>query len=750
MNCKKCNAPLKEGAKFCTRCGAAQDSQKQTASENFNVIKNRIYWNIQPGVVAQQINESEFTQYDTTQGVIINEGTTAYIKAGGRLLAEVKGGCYDFVPNEELEKILDREVGGAHYWLRGHGKFLMNLLWSKSVRDNVNIQEEREREVRNLGSLKEVIAYSKKDQLFSIVLKQDREFQLVLGSFQEQDTQNVEPRALNFVDSYMEHYGLRHIKDNDSEQANRNMAVAYGFEPMTIKTKFLDIPIAIKAFFRIEDFETFSNYYLTERNYVSATQLAADVSSTIKSLVQDVLKDEVIEETVISNAIKDKIAQSIGAVNFHGLVLANNIIDVAIRSEELERMRELARVMYLQESEISYLQRSYDFRNRLNTINAQQKLQEATSELESYKVLAEINKDKILFEEEMKRFYNLLEQDKLIRSARSQSELDGVIVELRKTGLLREEELMILEGQIEEGRINRQSALDLLNLQRSVEYEKVRLGAEKEIQLQDLTHELNMRRAEIEFENEQYYKELQRQLDATRENHKVQNEQVLFETDIAERSARFQMERMRAEAMLDDECKERESLRNLRANQQIMDHNYRIAQEEQFTERQRLAAQENMSASQLMAQNIGSMDASAQAAFANSFNNMDAAHLAKQSADEKMALMQQMLAMQQSANASHTNDLKEMMRGMMSTVACMSNNMVQSKNEQREEYREQLHREQDRHDAHQEIALDYTTRGGTQRYCIPNPGTSVHIATNTQDAHQTCPNLNKVNEKVDK
>ena len=87
-------------------------------------------------------------------------------------------------------------------------------------------------------------------------------------------------------------------------------------------------------------------------------------------------------------------------------------------------------------------------------------------------------------------------------------------------------------------------------------------------------------------------------------------------------------------------------------------------------------------------------------------------------------------------------------------MSAMSNNMVQSRNEQREEYREELHREQERHDIHQDRALNYTTRypqGNTVIIPAKEGGPSQKAQQNTQQnaqptaeqskqpAHKECP-----------
>ena len=105
MNCSKCGAPLKPGAKFCVKCGTkvsgnipeATQPQNQP-TEDLIVTNQRIHWNITPGQVARVITEQEMATYKDVEGIIIAEGTTAFIRANGTTIASISGGSYDFQP----------------------------------------------------------------------------------------------------------------------------------------------------------------------------------------------------------------------------------------------------------------------------------------------------------------------------------------------------------------------------------------------------------------------------------------------------------------------------------------------------------------------------------------------------------------------------------------------------------------------------------------------------------------------------
>lgn len=144
MKCQNCNSELLEDAKFCTTCGTPSPLRPQAPCARNAMprccptrgsarraaraveprrctgvtgagrqagrrrraqatVKQKIFWNIQKGEVACRVNESEFIRYDSAQGLIVNDGTTAYIKANGKVLAEIHGGIYDFVDPDRAQ-----------------------------------------------------------------------------------------------------------------------------------------------------------------------------------------------------------------------------------------------------------------------------------------------------------------------------------------------------------------------------------------------------------------------------------------------------------------------------------------------------------------------------------------------------------------------------------------------------------------------------------------------------------------------
>jgi hypothetical protein len=156
-------------------------------------------------------------------------------------------------------------------------------------------------------------------------------------------------------------------------------------------------------------------------------------------------------------------------------------------------------------------------------------------------------------------------------------------------------------------------------------------------------------------------------------------------------------------------------------------------------EKTRIEAEKTMAADQLMAKNVASMDAAAQAKFAESFSHLNELHLTQQNANERELLYEQMLSLAKEQNISikdiyttNSKDQKELMsqvinalkdmnssattgqqdvlKSMVSAMNSVANARMNDAKETKEEYRTQMQHEQSRVDKNQEQSLNYTTR----------------------------------------
>lgn len=658
--CGKCGARLLPGAKFCTTCGApaaaapesapAPEAQAAEGGE-LAAVKQKIFWNIQKGEVACRVNESEFVSYDSAQGLIVNDGTTAYIKANGKVLAEIHGGIYDFVDPDELERILESRRGGAVGALAGGGRFLINALLGRRVKDKFDKSGDPERQ----RSLDAVIESMKRHEAFSLTLKLDKSFSLVFGS------------------------------GTAEEMAE--------FKPMTVRTKLLDLQMGLRAIFRISDFDRFAEYFLTDERVATTLKIAGKLQPPIQNAVQAVMQDREVEGTSIPADVVELITAKIVAAGdqFYGLTL-ERVAEVAASNEDLERLRSLSRELYLSEQELDFLRRTNDFRNRLATETNGQAIADARSDLQLYQGLQEVNKDRLLADDELDKFYTVLSREKRIRDAQSEDEVEAALSDIEKTGLLREEDVENLRIDIAERRYQRGQVIKLMQLKDEIEFEKVRTAGEGQIavetmrqglELQELT--LAHRRREDEYSDDRRAKERE-QMRADRE--------AELELDDAEMNA--QIERLRKVKEINREDKKMD-----------LDHE----REMERLKQEALDKKARMTAEQLMAVAAGeNLDSQAAVKFAESFSAGKNVEQVQQAAEARIADSQR-----------HEDRMLEMMREMKEMATTMTGHIVQNKDEERDRYRERMERQEERVDKTQDSALEYATRNNQQAAPKPQP-----------------------------
>ena len=169
--------------------------------------------------------------------------------------------------------------------------------------------------------------------------------------------------------------------------------------------------------------------------------------------------------------------------------------------------------------------RTNDFKNRLATVENQQKIDEARTDLELFRSLQEINQDQLLAQDEFDKFYMVLSRERRIREAQSalneaqaMDQVQASLDEIQRTGLLRQEEMEIMKFQIQERAYKRGFAVKLMQLTDAAEYEKSRLGSEQELEMMKLAHQLEIVQAQDKLEEERFYKALQRRQDEQRAN----------------------------------------------------------------------------------------------------------------------------------------------------------------------------------------------------------------------------------------
>ena len=674
--CTQCSSPLKQGAKFCIKCGQRvilaekTSAPSQETPSDINSVKGRIYWNIQPGQVARVINEAEFDSYNNIQGIIIPEGTTAYIRANGHTIASISGGTYNFT---------DSPSSPSGNTLRKGWEFIINL-FKKGKKEEKSTTEELYREQQDL-----ILKNAQKGAAFSVVILLDKSFPLLFGSRQSQ------------LDDY---------KD---------------FVPMKIQTRYLDMALGVNAYFKILDPERFIVHYLTERQMLNTTIIVDEITDTIRNVLQETLYDTELSSNRIPQELhallKDKI-NAIAAEAFFGISVVR-IVEISATSEDLERFRTLSREIYLSEQELDYLRRTNDFKNRMvDTVNAQ-RLHEATTDLELDKQLESINHDRLLHDEEVEKFKYFLKNERIVREAQNDSERDAALLEIAKTGLIQEDEVHALQDQLETNSYQRGMLFQMMQLRDGIEFERTRMEGEAEKATLIVKKELELQGLHDDYSDSRFYKEVEKQRTVAETN--LDLEQRSRDMDYNDAKRMHDMEREDDDTQFQQfiamQNAEEQTKENQRKHDAEMEQN-RLKNAEEM-ERLKWENAKELSDEKVWALNGGE----AAVAYAENKYSSEAEREASERLEaqrrELDARLENERASRDSEHRENQSQMFQMMRDMMTMTGGIQAQKVEEKDRQLHEREERILRQEGRMDTAYDRALDYSTRGNIPQQ-MPN------------------------------
>ena len=275
--CTKCGNELKEGAKFCVYCGEKLAPAPQPAVEtpapveevadekldiqegDLQSVNRRVYWDIQAGQIARVVKSSDFAKFKNIKGIVISEGTTAYVRVNGKTVMSLEGGIYDFKQSKPNPK----ESGLAHAW-----SVIKNLFSSKKP---LTAEEE-----------KAIVENIRKENDFTIIVLVNKAFQLLVGAKQ------------GSLDDYK------------------------NFVPMQIQTRHYTLQVGVNAYFQIQDKEQFILHWLTDKAELTTAHLVDELSDIIRTRLAACLDDTVWE----GNKIPDDLRRALLSVEPHFVTIS--------------------------------------------------------------------------------------------------------------------------------------------------------------------------------------------------------------------------------------------------------------------------------------------------------------------------------------------------------------------------------------------------------------------------------------------
>ena len=659
--CSNCNKTFDNDKVFCTNCGnelvsTNENNTTPNLAEEISVIKNKVIWNVPRGEIAYRISEKEMDSLQNVAGIVVDEGITAHIYVDGKLAAELHGGSYDFINKEELEKKLNARYGGAVGNLSSIGKWLSQLWFGTSLNERMESNQKMDK----ITSMDELVSSIRTDSVYSIILKVDKEFPLVFEN------------------------------DVHTEQYNGTVG------------------LSISA--QITNFKQFIQYFTLSEANKNVTNI--QVRSLFESSVADTLRHEEFENGKITLECTERISNRLkGKIdNLNIGISVVRINDCTIDSEDLERLRSLNREIYLSGQEIDRLHNMNIIKNRLANEENQQMIEEARTERDIAKALWEINRDKILDDDDMLAFLSTIKNTRVLREARNEDELEQAIAEIKKAKILRETDIDLLIAEINEKKYKTATAFSLMQLRDAIDRDKIVQAAQHDYEERDVTHRrdlesshathlVGIEKIKAAYYDERFLVELKQRNDVFKnelEQRKLEYEQVHKEQlgDIELISAQIDIEEKQKAA---DHARQMEKLQAIQSQQRQMESDRQSHEEKQ------LQVKANMTSEQLAALQLSQLDIDAQKAFVSASHKDEIAQAQIQAEREKSEFMEKMFNKMQENMQQDKADWKEMAKYSMDSA----NGNIAIERERAAEYKEDLHREQDRYDRHQEQVTGY-------------------------------------------
>lgn len=664
----------------------ARDRRNQEAIDGVDVVRGRAMWNIQPGQIARRITESEFNEIEGLKGVIIQEGCTAVVYVDGDLVGTLSAGAYTFPTKSPEEKKADREaaenkVRADEQRHRRESFMDRGLIGTIGIGLNTvrrfffgNKKGESEQKQKARREKVEKILKSKTEpKLIRVYLVSDRVFTLTFGG-----------------------------KPSDN---------GIDYEPFTVPTKVLDVEIGVSLQMQITNINDLLRNYLADNASVTTNAVQQMVSPIVQNYVNQLLRNldyqqEGLPESVLNN-LRNRIQQAINEQLFG--IQCIRVLQITDRSADFERFRAVERELYCAEKELSYLQRTGEFRNRLAAETNKQEIDKATNEEDLRYALQQINKDQLLHDDEMEQFVLMLNAQKRLRQVKSQEEEYEALIDIKKSRLVKDDEMAALEDALAQNKIQRDSLTEIMRIQHQQSVDDACLKAQWALDDQKQDHDWEredlQRRRDWGIEDEQREREWMRNEQEynrdwarTRQEDEYEWQKRIRENDLEWQQRQREHEMSRQDKFDDVEILDRKASIAQRNMQAMKEAELRELQEKNRVE----LNYANMTAEQIRAAQLSRLSSEGQIAMANSYSKDGENELLKQQVEAAAKDKAEMM------------DFAKEMAGMVKDTAVGISGAQQIQQQQRiDNLQEDNRRQQERMDHTQDVAMDNIAKVST-------------------------------------
>lgn len=344
--------------------------------EGVSIVQGRAIWNIQKGQVARLITEAEFANAGSgLKGVIVQEGCTAMVLIDGQIISLLQSGIYTFPAKTVAEIQLDerqRDIEAEAKRIEEREKELEKLEIEKKK------EEEKEaNSFRNRGVFGKVAAFGRGVMNFLFGHKKDE------SPVQHQKRTERIKQKLNKISSpkvcrvYLVNNQIINLLFGSITDEKGEIA----YTPLTIPTKLVDLQVGVSMQLQVTNMQMFVQNYLVDRTSVTALDLQAQLLPAVNNTLTQLLRNldyqqEGLPEPIVEN-LKVRI-QSHCNERLQGIEVVR-VLDVTDKSRDFERFRSVERELFATEKEIGFLQRTNEFKDRLEVEQNKLKISQATN-----------------------------------------------------------------------------------------------------------------------------------------------------------------------------------------------------------------------------------------------------------------------------------------------------------------------------------------------------------------------------------
>jgi hypothetical protein len=695
----------------------SRDRRSQEAVAGVDIVRGRVIWSIQPGEIARRIKESELNEVEKLKGIIVQEGCSALIFANGELVSTLSSGAYQFYKTleeekaalkaaiEKAEKELDQKERKAISEKRASNpKFLENGI----------IGEVK----RGMGWVSRLIFGEKKNEKKEKVEKRKLDYARILSRLTAAPVMSV------YIVSD------RHISLTFGGNVNADGSIS--FKPYTIPVGLFDTQIAVSLQVKVNDVHAVATNYLADSQSLTTNFIFQILNQGIESQLRQALRNVNYQQTGLPeyevNMLKTQIQQYI-SMQLHGLE-CTQVLHITDSNVEFERFRAVERELYCTEKELSYLQRTGEFRNRLAVETNKQTIDKATTDEELRYALMQINKDGLLHDDEMEAFRLMLDAQKRLREAKSQEEEYEALLDIKKSSLVKDDEIAALQDALTHNKIQRESVTEIMRIQHQQSVDDARLSAEWAIgdrrQDHDWEREDLQRRRNWGIEDEEREREwLQEEREYNRDFARMTQldeyewQQTMRQEQLRRENEQTEYERRRQDKFDDIDILERKQQGSMAMMQAMKEAELRELQEKNRAQMHRDTMEAQMSAEAIAAKQIAQLDAAGQVALSQSLGSDKQNELLVKQQAEQAALYQQMLQMQQMQGTQNQEMMMKMAQMMQQGMMGMGQQQQHAQQQRYEdqlqranEYRQDAYRNQDRLDANTAAAMNNMSQIG--------------------------------------